>query len=215
NLPNATFALLPPSTRSALLAAFPADWPHLEFIPTGGVFDPRNFIAADPLDGYNYASIATAIITPLSKGNVSISSADTTSPPLINPAWLTHPADKDLAIAAFKRQRAFWTYLRAQNVTVGEEYRPGPGVQSDEDIWAFIKGNLGTVWHAAATCKMGREGDDMAVVDPQARVRGTRGLRVVDASAMPFLTPGHPQSVVYALAEKVADEILKGEVKVG
>ncbi len=97
-----------------------------------------------------------------------------------------------------------------QNVTVGEEYRPGPGVREDEEIWAFIRENVGTVWHAAATCKMGREGDDMAVVDPETRVRGVRRLRVVDASAMPFLPPGHPQSVVYALAEKVADGILKG-----
>lgn len=51
----------------------------------------------------------------------------------------------------------------------------------------------------------------MAVVDGRGRVYGTKGLRVVDASAMPFLTPGHPQSVVYALAEKIADGILRGE----
>lgn len=209
NLPNATFALLPPATRSALLAAFPPDWPQLEFIPAAGVFNPQNYIAGDPVDGYNYAGIATAIITPLSKGNISISSASTTDPPLINPNWLTHPADKDVAIAAFKRQRQFWSYLRAQNITIGEEYKPGPAVSTDEQIWDYIRKNLGTVWHAAATCKMGRKGDEMAVVDSEGRVFGTRGLRVVDASAFPFLTPGHPQSVVYALAEKVAEGILR------
>ncbi|KAL9023527.1 MAG: hypothetical protein Q9180_008197, partial [Flavoplaca navasiana] len=77
-------------------------------------------------------------------------------------------------------------------------------------IWDFIKTKLGTVWHAAATCKMGRPGDEMAVVDTEGKVYGTRGLRVVDASAFPFLTPGHPQAVVYALAEKVVDGMLKG-----
>ncbi|KAI4276887.1 MAG: hypothetical protein LQ337_002185 [Flavoplaca oasis] len=210
NLPNATFSLLPPAVRAELRTAFPPDWPQLEFIPSSSVFDPSNYVASDPVDGYNYAGLATAIITPFSKGNITISSSSTTSPPIINPAWLTHPFDKALAIAAFKRQRDVWAYLTTQNITIGEEYKPGPSVQTDEQIWDFIKKNLGTVWHAAATCKMGRPGDEMAVVDTQGRVFGTRGLRVVDASAFPFLTPGHPQAVVYALAEKVVDGMLKG-----
>lgn len=209
NLPNATFSLLPSSMQAAL-QTFPPDWPQLEFIPASSVFSAENFVASDPVDGNNYASISTAIITPFSKGNISISSASTTSPPVINPAWLTHPADKGLAIAAFKRQRDFWAYLTAQNITIGEEYKPGPSVRTDEQIWDYIQKNVGTVWHAAATCKMGRKGDAMAVVDTEGRVFGARGLRVVDASAFPFLTPGHPQSVVYALAEKVVDGILKG-----
>ena len=58
---------------------------------------------------------------------------------------------------------------------------------------------------------MGRESDPMAVVDSHARVYGVTGLRVVDASAFPFLPPGHPQSSVYALAEKIADDIMRGE----
>ncbi|CAO1596389.1 hypothetical protein XANCAGTX0491_000238 [Xanthoria calcicola] len=209
NLPNATFSLLPPSMQAAL-RTFPPDWPQLEFLAGSSVFSTDNLVTSDPVDGFNYASISTAIITPFSKGNITISSASTTAPPVINPAWLTHPADKDLAIAAFKRQRDFWAYLTAQNITVGAEYRPGPAVRTDEQIWDFIRRTVGTVWHAAATCKMGRPGDAMVVVDTEGRVFGARGLRVVDASAFPFLTPGHPQSVVYALAEKVADGILKG-----
>ncbi|KAL8997661.1 MAG: hypothetical protein Q9169_003141 [Polycauliona sp. 2 TL-2023] len=209
NLPNSTLSTLPPSTQAAL-RSFPPDWPQLEFIPTNSVFSAENFAAGDPVDGYNYAAISTAIITPFSKGNISISSASTTSPPLINPAWLTHPYDRDIAIAAFKRQREVWAYLKLQNVTIGEEYKPGPGVSTDEQIWEYIRKNVGTAWHAAATCKMGRRGDGMAVVDSEGRVLGARRLRVVDASAFPFLTPGHPQSVVYALAEKVVDGILRG-----
>ena len=210
NLPNATFSLLAPAVRAELRSTFPPDWPQLEFIPSSSVFDPSNYVASDPVDGYNYAGLATVIITPFSKGNITISSSSTTSPPIINPAWLTHPFDKTLAIAAFKRQRDVWAYLATENVTIGEEYKPGPSVQTDEQIWDFIKKNLGTVWHAAATCKMGRSGDEMAVLDTEGRVFGTRGLRVVDASAFPFLTPGHPQAVVYALAEKVVDGVLKG-----
>lgn len=57
---------------------------------------------------------------------------------------------------------------------------------------------------------MGGRGDSSAVVDAEARVIGVRGLRVVDASAFPFLPPGHPQATVYALAEKIAEAVLRG-----
>jgi len=85
-------------------------------------------------------------------------------------------------------------------------------VQSDEAIWAWIQKDAITIWHAASTCKMGRDlsADPLAVVDSKARVYGVRGLRVVDASAFPFLTPGHPQSGVYMLAEKIAEDVRMG-----
>jgi choline dehydrogenase-like flavoprotein len=57
--------------------------------------------------------------------------------------------------------------------------------------------------------KMGKSSDPMAVVDSKARVFGVQGLRVVDASAFPLLVPGHPQSTIYALAEKIADDIMR------
>jgi choline dehydrogenase len=66
------------------------------------------------------------------------------------------------------------------------------------------------LYHAASTCKMGQANDTLAVVDSKARVFGVEGLRVVDASAFPFLAPGHPQSGVYMLAEKIADDIMSG-----
>ena len=62
-------------------------------------------------------------------------------------------------------------------------------------------------YHPAGSCKMGKEEDDMAVVDAELRVRGVDGLRVVDASIMPLLMGGHPQMAVYAIAEKAADMI--------
>jgi choline dehydrogenase len=67
-----------------------------------------------------------------------------------------------------------------------------------------------TVWHASCTNKMGKSTDPMAVVDSNARVFGVRNLRVVDTSAFALLPPGHPQSTAYALAEKIAAQILAG-----
>jgi len=183
------------STQKALDNLFPSDWPDLEFLPASGVLgNQSNYAIQDPEDGYNYATVATALVAPLSRGSISINSASMSDPPLINPNWLTHPADIELAIAGFKRQRQVWAKM--QNLTIGQEYFPGPAVQSDAEILDFIRKNLAPVWHAAATCKMGPMSDEMAVIDSQARVYGARGLRVVDASSFPFLPPGHPQATV-------------------
>lgn len=78
------------------------------------------------MDGYNYATISPVLITPFSRGNVTISSADMSDYPVINPNWLTTPEDKDIAIAGFKRARQVWENMG--NVTIGKEYFPGPNV---------------------------------------------------------------------------------------
>ncbi|KAL8720301.1 MAG: hypothetical protein Q9225_002813 [Loekoesia sp. 1 TL-2023] len=196
------------STQQALSDTFPSDWPDLEFLPAGAFFgNNSNYLTVDPRDGYNYATLSTALVAPLSRGNVTINSTSMSDPPLINPNWLTHPADEELAVAAFKRQREVWKHMR--NITIGEEYYPGSSVQTDADILRAIRRSLAPIWHAAATCKMGKPTDEMAVVDPNMRVYGVQRLRIVDASSFPFLPPGHPQATVYALAEKIASEIMQ------
>ena len=209
-LPNATRATLSPSTISAL-SQFPADWPELEWLPAGAFLGYQdNHQTADPLDGYNYASLGTALITPLSRGNVSINSRSMADAPLINPNWITDPVDIEVAIAALKRQRQVWSVLTKYNVTIGEEAFPGVAVQNDSQILEWIQNAVTPIWHASSTCKMGRRNDSMAVIDSQARVFGVQGLRVVDASSFPFLPPGHPQATIYALAQKIANDLLVG-----
>ncbi|KAF6232763.1 hypothetical protein HO173_008977 [Letharia columbiana] len=200
------------SATESVLNQFPADWPEMEYIGGDALHrvqyqfhDSGSF--GD--DGYEYASIDSALVAPLSRGNVTINSTDTMDPPLINPNWLTAEADVEVAIAGFKRTRQFWANMN--NITIGEEYLPGPNVTTDEEILAFLRQDALELWHASATCAMGKKGDPMAVVDTHARVFGVQGLRVVDASAFPFLPPGHPQSTVYALAEKIADDIKRGQ----
>lgn len=208
-LPPAYRNKLTPSTLAALNATFPSDWPEIEYIPASALFaNQSNYYTLDPVDGYNYATIASALVSPLSRGNISITSPSMSDPPLINPNYLSHPADRELAIAAFKRTRDIWRTL--SDLTLGEEYYPGAAVRTDEQILKAVEDSLAPVWHPAATCKMGKMGDRMAVVDSETKVIGMKGLRVVDASAFPFLPPGHPQATVYALAEKIADLILRG-----
>ncbi|KAJ5591643.1 uncharacterized protein N7459_002012 [Penicillium hispanicum] len=198
-------------TTQKSLATFPTDWPEAEYISGAGYMgNVSNLLADQPKDGHQYASMLGVLNTPLSRGNVTLKSADTSDLPVINPNWLDDPADQEVAIAMFKRIRAGFQSKAMAPVIVGQEYYPGPQVQSDDDILEFIKDNVMTLWHAACTCKMGSSDDSMAVVDSQARVYGVKGLRVVDASAFPFLPPGHPQSTVYMLAEKISEIIIQG-----
>lgn len=194
------------------LATFPADWPELEWLPVSSFLGyQRNRQTEDPRDGYNYATINPGLVAPLSRGNISIKSSEMTDPPIINPNFLSHPTDQELAVQGFKRARQIWSILSDASLTIGnDEYFPGSNVTSDADILDFIQRSLMTSYHASSTCKMGKSEDRMAVVDSKARVFGTQGLRVVDASAFPFLPPGHPQSTIYALAEKIAEDILLG-----
>ena len=209
-LPDPYRSELSESSRDDLEKNFPADWPELEYLPVNGYAGYQQNHTLDPADGYNYASIISALVSPLSRGRVTLQDANMSTPPLIDPQWLTARADVELALQAFRRQRQIWQYFAKQGLVIGEEVLPGANVTSDDDILEYIGQSCIEVWHAAATCKMGLKADSMAVVDAEARVFGVHGLRVVDASAMPFLPPGHPQATIYALAEKIAAGILRG-----
>jgi choline dehydrogenase len=200
------------SEAAAVLDEYPASWPEIEYFSTPGlVGDFSNVLQSQPNDGYQYASILGALVAPLSRGNVTIKSNSIFDLPEINPNWLTDPTDVSVAIAAFKRLRqAFSTDAMRAGESDENEYAPGAKVQTDEQILDTIRSTLITVWHASCTCKMGKTDDAMAVVDTRARVIGVKGLRVVDASAMALLPAGHPQSTIYALAEKIADDIKNG-----
>ncbi|KAI1374268.1 GMC oxidoreductase [Hypoxylon crocopeplum] len=207
-LPRST---LTNATASALNSAFSSDWPEIEYLPNGGFFgNASNFQRIQPTDNFQYASVIAGMVAPLSTGNMTIRSSDMADAPIINPNWLSHPADKEVAIAAFKRTRQVWEAPAMRPLLIGEEYFPGKAVATNDQIWRHIQETFSTIFHAACTCKMGPATDRMAVLDANARVRGVTGLRVVDASSLPILPPGHPMSTIYALAEKIVDDILHG-----
>ncbi|KAL9617871.1 MAG: hypothetical protein Q9160_007359 [Pyrenula sp. 1 TL-2023] len=207
-LPARNRRRLSPHTRRSL-AQLPSDWPEVEFLLDDAYFGfGRDLIFDAPQDGKNYASVAVALVAPFSKGNVTIVSADTNVNPAVDPNYLLDPRDREVAIQAFRRARDVFASQALKPVLLGEEAFPGRNVSTDAEILDFIRESALEVYHVSATCKMGRKGDRMAVIDSKARVFGVRGLRVVDASSFPFLPPGHPQATVYALAEKIADEIL-------
>ncbi|KAH9863558.1 hypothetical protein J1614_009490 [Plenodomus biglobosus] len=187
---------------SNLLAKFPSDWPEIEYIASGF---PGGFLNLTTV-----GVISATLLTPTSKGNVTIRSASITDSPVINLGWLSDPADGEILVAAFKRVREAWNSTAIAGVVIGPEITPGDAVSTDEQILEYIRSSAQPIWHASSTCAMGKRGEKNAVVDSKARVFGVKGLRVVDNSVIPFTVPGHPQSSVYMLAEKIADDILKG-----
>ena len=212
-LPEPYRSALSNRSRDELDSTFSPDWPEVEWLPVAA-YNAYNLNkqTGDPKDGRNYATLSTALVAPLSRGTVKLSSSTMLTLPVIDPAWLTAPADRELALQSFKRQRAVWKILSDLGVADPVEALPGPSVQTDAQILEYIGKAMTTVYHAAGTCKMGQENDTMAVVDSAACVYGVSNLRVVDASAFPILPPGHPQSTVYALAEKIAAAIIDDSV---
>jgi choline dehydrogenase len=90
----------------------------------------------------------------------------------------------------------------------GREIQPGADVTSDEAIDAFVRQKVESAYHPSCTCKMGAVDDPFAVVDPELRVIGVEGLRVVDSSVMPSVTTGNLNAPTIMIGEKGADHIL-------
>jgi choline dehydrogenase len=141
------------------------------------------------------------LVQPMSVGYVALRSPNPLDPPVINPNYLHAGAD----VTAFKRVIEIIRALANTNAfseTYAGELAPG-----DMDVERYIRDSSSTLWHPAGTCKMGY--DAQAVVDPQLRVYGVEGLRVVDASVMPTVTSGNTHAPCLMIGEKAADMILE------
>jgi len=151
-------------------------------------------------------SLTSYVNRPVSRGRVTLASADPLDRPVIDPNYLDNPEDLRCAIAGVRWNLEI-LYASAFDDIRGTEIAPGVDTRSDRDLEDFVRKAASTTWHPAGTCKMGR--DELAVVDPELRVRGIDGLRVVDASIMPTLVGGNTNAPTIMIAEKAADLILQ------
>ena len=149
-------------------------------------------------------------LRPESTGAIELASPDPLAHPRIRPGYLSAPQDLVVLREGVKRLREIFRQP-AFNAWRGVELAPGPTVQSDADIEAWIRATADTVYHPTSSCRMGGTADPMAVLDNQCRVRGVAGLRVVDASSLPRVTSGNTAAPVYMLAERIAD-VLRGRL---
>jgi len=163
------------------------------------------FLTANPAQ--NSFSIHAALMHPASRESLRLRTADPAEPPLIQANYLAD--ERDLAALA----RGLEVARRIASAEAFEEYRgaelgPGPGVWEEPALRRYIRDHLTTFFHPVGTCRMGA--DARAVVDPQLRVRGVEGLRVIDASVFPSLVSGATHAATVMVAEKGAD-LVRGE----
>src|SRR3954454_6213013 len=148
-------------------------------------------------------TLAASVQKPASRGYVALVSPDPTDKPLIIHNYLQEPDDLRAQIAGVRL---------CMELAKSEPFAPcagapfqAPESDSDEDITAYLRARVQTHYHPVGTCKMGV--DELAVVDPELRVRGVEGLRVVDASIMPAISRGNTNAPTIMIAEKAADII--------
>jgi choline dehydrogenase-like flavoprotein len=147
-------------------------------------------------------------LRPLSRGAITLASADPRMPPRIAPLYLSTDEDRRVAVAGLKLARRIAAQASLARFHP-EEYLPGPGIQSDEQLLEAA-GRLGTtIFHPVGTAAMGAASDPRAVLDERLRVRGVERLRVIDASAMPRITSGNTNSPTLMIAEKGAAMVLE------
>ncbi|KAJ5274031.1 glucose-methanol-choline oxidoreductase [Penicillium angulare] len=194
------------STMRALNESFPEDWPHIQYLVLDEYFGSGTDSSSGLKDMRQYVAASVGLVATFSRGNVTITSADVRENPVISPNWLADPRDQEVAIAAFRRGRQLFQTASMNPVVVSEAF-PGANYTSDSHILEIIRESANSVYNAVGTNRMGRKSDPWAVVDSRCRVIGVQSLRVVDASAFPFLPPGQPSATVYALAEKIAEDM--------
>lgn len=157
----------------------------------------------EPLHSFPAFTASVCNLRPTSRGQVRITSAQAEAAPSIAPNYLSTPEDRKVAADSLSLTRRI-VAAPALQAYAPEEFLPGPQFRTDEEL-AHAAGNIGTtIFHPVGTCTMGRDDDPMAVVDSQLRVRGIRGLRVVDGSVMPVITSGNPNSPIIMIADRAA-----------
>jgi choline dehydrogenase len=184
------------------------DGPDVQFHILPATVDVEKFVSKqiwelEKLPGLTFAACQ---LRPESRGTIHVKSADPFAPPSIRPNYLSTPLDRDTIVAGLRWGRVI-AGQQALSPYMGDELLPTTAVESDADLLEFARQSGSTIYHPVGTCAMGRAGDPNAVVDPELRVRGVEGLRVVDASVMPRLVSGNTNAPTIMIAEKASDMI--------
>jgi choline dehydrogenase len=149
-------------------------------------------------DGF---TLNACLLRPKSRGSVKLRSADVRDKPVVDNNYLAEPDDLRLEIAGLRFAREIMA-ANPLSKKVTLELLPGKAVTSDRDLAEHCRNTVKTNWHPVGTCRMGRNNDPLAVLDAKLKVRGVEGLRVIDASAMPFVPSGNTNAPTMALASR-------------
>ncbi|KAJ7693354.1 aryl-alcohol oxidase-like protein [Mycena rosella] len=170
---------------------------HYELLFTNGLIRPPT-----PPTG-NFMGIGTAVVAPVSRGSITLNSSDPFASPLIDPALLSSDFDLFVMREAVKSVQRF-VAARAWDGYIIASLINGT---TDAELDAYIRSESSSEYHPVGTAAMSPWGARYGVVDPDLRVKGLTGLRVVDASVLPIVPAAHTQAAVYIFAERAADLI--------
>lgn len=153
-------------------------------------------------------TLNTAYLRPRSRGTVRLAHADPVSAPLIDPNYWADAHDKTMALKGLRLAREIMR-APAMRRFVQSEVLPGSRLETDQELFEYACANAKTDHHPVGTCRMGAETDPDSVVTPDLRLIGIEGLRVVDASVMPFVPSCNTNAPTIMIAEKAADMIIQ------
>lgn len=178
-------------------------WPDIQyhFLPAAMRYD-----GGAAIDGHGF-QVHVGPNKPHSRGRVQIVSNNPKDKPSILFNYLNDDRDKEDWRACIQLSREILEQPSMDDFR-GDEIQPGINISSNEDIDAWVRANVESAYHPSCTCKMGKDDDPMAVLDPDCKVRGIEGLRVVDSSIFPSITNGNLNAPTIMAAEKAADIIL-------
>jgi choline dehydrogenase len=167
---------------------------------------PSVYLDADvknvsPQDG---VTLNACLLRPKSRGTVRLRSANPIDKPVIDNNYLAEPDDLRMEIAGLRYAREIMKQAPLSK-RITHELLPGPTTTDDAGLAAHCRRTVKTNWHPVGTCKMGPDADIMSVLDSHLRVRGIEGLRVIDASAMPFIPSGNTNAPTMALASRAVE----------
>jgi choline dehydrogenase len=152
-------------------------------------------------------TVLVGLVDVRSRGRIRLRSADPRYRPAIDPGYLSDGGgDARALVAGLKMAREFVT-ARPMAAICRSEVAPGAHVRSDTELLDYVRSSVVTLYHPVGTCAMGSESRWASVLDPELRVRGISGLRVVDASVMPTVPRGNTNAPTIAIAERAADLI--------
>ncbi|KAG6896159.1 hypothetical protein C0992_009908 [Termitomyces sp. T32_za158] len=173
--------------------------PHYELFFVDGAF------GVAPSAGH-FMSVGMTVVSPASRGTIYLNSSDPFDPPRIDPRYLTSEFDIFVLREAIQSARRFLAAPAWNDYVIGPAGEIA-NATTDELLDKFIRQNAGSPAHPVGTAAMSAKNATFGVVDPDLQAKGIMGLRIVDASVMPFVTAGHTQAPVYIIAERAADLI--------
>jgi choline dehydrogenase len=154
-------------------------------------------------------TLTSCLLRPKARGSVRLRSADPAEKPVVDSNFFGDPDDLRLTLASLRFARRLMATAPLGG-KIREELLPGKDLLDDAALGAFCGKTVKTNYHPVGSARMGRDGDPMAVLDAQLRVRGVEALRVIDAAAMPFIPSGNTNAPTMALADR-AVALIRGE----